>query len=350
MISFLRWTGRVLFILGVLGLLACGGVLWKFTDWRKQKLAALDAGSRIAETAKGPVEYAEAGSGPAVLVFHGAPGGYDQALLIGQSLADSGYRIIAPSLPGFLRTPLTTGLFFDEQADAMAALLDTLGVEEAAVIGFSTGGQVALEFALRHPERTRGLVLVSPITKTYKPISERDGPVMLSEATLEATTGDMGAWWIVELANRSPDKVVDGVISMDTTLPDSQQAKLARYVLDDPGQLAFLRGLADSLAPISPREVGTRSDIAILRGLQPSNFDRIAAPTLAIFGTADSSGAWSDEGDVREWLPDAKIVEVDGAGHLVWFGPNAAVMKEAVADFLGELPTNAPPPDEALPE
>ncbi|HEX6297877.1 MAG TPA: hypothetical protein VFZ74_14985, partial [Burkholderiales bacterium] len=50
----------------------------------------LQAGSQIAHTACGPIEYAVAGSGPAVLVIHGAGGGYSQVAAISEWLAASG--------------------------------------------------------------------------------------------------------------------------------------------------------------------------------------------------------------------------------------------------------------------
>lgn len=350
MISFLRWTGRVLFTLGVLGLLACGFVVWRFTDWRTQRMAQLDAGSTIAETKAGKVEYTERGSGPAVLVCHGAPGGYDQALLIGESLADAGYRVIAPSRPGFLRTPLATGLFFQDQADALAALLDTLGVNDAAVIGFSSGAQVAMQFALRHPGKTRGLVLLSPVTRQYIAEQSKEERLLLPESVLIETTGDMGSWLVTELADRNPRRVLQGFLALDTTLDESGRAKLADAVLGNPKQLEFFRGLAATQAPSSPRETGTRNDLVMLCGLLPSPFEKITVPVVAVFGANDASAEWCDPKDISAWLPKARIVTVDDAGHSVWFGPNAGKMEAAVRDFLGGLKTGAPPPDEALPE
>jgi pimeloyl-ACP methyl ester carboxylesterase len=46
------------------------------------------------------------------------------------------------------------------QADAFAALLDTLGLEKVDVIGFSAGTTSALQFALRHPNRVKHLAIL----------------------------------------------------------------------------------------------------------------------------------------------------------------------------------------------
>ena len=60
-----------------------------------------------ADTSLGPVEYVEAGGGPPVLFVHGSPGGSDQGALMGGFLAKAGFRVIAPSRPGYLDTPLS---------------------------------------------------------------------------------------------------------------------------------------------------------------------------------------------------------------------------------------------------
>jgi pimeloyl-ACP methyl ester carboxylesterase len=63
-----------------------------------------------ADTQQGAVEYAIEGDGPPVLVVHGTPGGSDQALAMGRFLAEAGLRVIAPSRPGYLDTPLDGSL------------------------------------------------------------------------------------------------------------------------------------------------------------------------------------------------------------------------------------------------
>jgi 2-hydroxy-6-oxonona-2,4-dienedioate hydrolase len=62
--------------------------------------------SRLVETACGPVEMAESGSGPPALVVHGMAGGFDMGLRVGRGVLGQDYRVIAPSRFGYLRTPL----------------------------------------------------------------------------------------------------------------------------------------------------------------------------------------------------------------------------------------------------
>ena len=108
------------------------------------------------------MEYADRGDGPVVLVIHGSPGGYDQGLVYGEELKRRGFRIIAISRPGYLRTPLLTGVTMEEQADAIDSLLSTLGFTSCAVLGIAEGAPSALQLAMRHPERVTTLALLSP--------------------------------------------------------------------------------------------------------------------------------------------------------------------------------------------
>ena len=65
----------------------------------------------VVDTPSGPVAFREEGEGPPVLFVHGSPGGSDQGMLMARFLAEAGFRVIAPSRPGYLATPLarTTG-------------------------------------------------------------------------------------------------------------------------------------------------------------------------------------------------------------------------------------------------
>ena len=96
------------------------------------------------------IEYVDRGEGPTLLVFHDAPGGYDQAMLLGSLFAEEEFHLVAPSRPGYLRTPLTTGQSLAEQADAMAALIETMGISQRGGAGeFVWGtGSDALRVAL----------------------------------------------------------------------------------------------------------------------------------------------------------------------------------------------------------
>jgi pimeloyl-ACP methyl ester carboxylesterase len=110
----------------------------------------------------GNEEYASLGKGDAVLVVHGAGGGFDQGLDMNRPLADRGYRLIAPSRFGYLGSASPANLTTAMQADAYLHLLNQLGIDKVAVIGISAGAWSSIEFAIRHPKRCRALILLVP--------------------------------------------------------------------------------------------------------------------------------------------------------------------------------------------
>ena len=80
-------------------------------------------------------------------------------------LSDAGYRVIAPDQIGFCKSskPAAYQFSFQQLARNTHALLQSLGVERATMIGHSTGGMLAIRFALMYPRYTEQLVLVDPI-------------------------------------------------------------------------------------------------------------------------------------------------------------------------------------------
>jgi pimeloyl-ACP methyl ester carboxylesterase len=82
-----------------------------------------------------------------------------------QRLSDAGYRVIAPDQIGFCKSskPEHYQYSFQQLARNTHALLESLGVSEATMIGQSTGGMLAIRYALMYPRETQQLVLVNPI-------------------------------------------------------------------------------------------------------------------------------------------------------------------------------------------
>ncbi|ACD15957.1 alpha/beta hydrolase fold [Paraburkholderia phytofirmans PsJN] len=80
-------------------------------------------------------------------------------------LSDAGYRVIAPDQIGFCKSskPEHYQYSFQQLARNTHALLQSLGVTDATVIGHSTGGMLAIRYALMYPRETQQLVLVNPI-------------------------------------------------------------------------------------------------------------------------------------------------------------------------------------------
>ena len=80
-------------------------------------------------------------------------------------LVAAGFRVIAPDQIGFCKSskPWAYQYSFQELARNTHALLASLEITEATLIGHSTGGMLAVRYALMYPKETRQLVLVDPI-------------------------------------------------------------------------------------------------------------------------------------------------------------------------------------------
>jgi 4,5:9,10-diseco-3-hydroxy-5,9,17-trioxoandrosta-1(10),2-diene-4-oate hydrolase len=102
----------------------------------------------------------------AVMLLHGGGPGASAWNNFGPNvpvLAGS-FRILAVDQPGYGRSGAPTGQahYFTETADALAALLDSLGLARVHLVGNSLGGGTAVRFALDHPDRAGRVVLIAP--------------------------------------------------------------------------------------------------------------------------------------------------------------------------------------------
>src|SRR5664279_4787822 len=100
------------------------------------------------------------GSGEPLVLLHG---GFGTREMFGPNVAAlaAGREVIGVDLQSHGRTPAPDRpMRFDAMADDIAELIRYLGHEQADVMGFSVGGGVALQTAIRHPESVRKLVLV----------------------------------------------------------------------------------------------------------------------------------------------------------------------------------------------
>lgn len=107
--------------------------------------------------------YVEAGAGPAVILLHGFPLFWYQWRHVIPQLAPH-FRVIAPDLRGYGSTEKPpTGYDKRTMANDVLALMQTLGIEKAAIVGHDRGARVATRFAKDHPERLSQLVVMDNI-------------------------------------------------------------------------------------------------------------------------------------------------------------------------------------------
>lgn len=105
---------------------------------------------------------ADAGDGDAVVLIPPVLGSAFQYRQVAPLLVDEGFRVLAIELPGVARgsRPRVADYSLTAQADRVAVMLDSLGIERAFLAAHSVGGSIAMRMAYRHPERVNGVLLV----------------------------------------------------------------------------------------------------------------------------------------------------------------------------------------------
>lgn len=307
-------SARKVSVLASLGVLAVATAL--LYAWYRSDLAAaqqrIATGSEVVETACGAIEFAAAGEGPAVLLVHGAGGGFDQTLGAAQELAERGFRVIAPSRFGYLRTPQRSEATPAAQADAYACLLDALKIRRAAVIGVSAGSPSALQFALRHAARTTALVVLVPMV--YAPQASIARPPAAMRWLFEGAVGSDFLFWLA--ARASPQRLLG-----------TPPGILARADAAEKARFSFL---ALQPLPVSRRREGLLNDAVIATHPQRYDLERIAAPTLVIGVRDDPFGTYERAIYTAQHLPGARFVGLPDGGHL-WVGRQREVLGETAA-------------------
>ena len=179
--------------------------------------------------------------------------------------------------------------------DDLAALLDHLGIERAAVIGNSFGGKVALEFALEHPDRTRALVLVAAALGGHEPSAELEAFDEAEETLLDAGKLDEA----VELNLRT---WLDGPGREAAPVPPE-----ARELVADGQRRAFETMLAAYEGSPPPGPVRWADPPAAAR------LAEVTAPTLVVAGAHDVADFRAIADRLAAGIPGARLAVLDTA-------------------------------------
>jgi len=267
---------------------------------------------------------ASAANGRVVVLLHGknfcAATWGDTA----QALAARGYRVIVPDQVGFCKSSKPDGFQYSIAglASLTRELLDSIGVKQPVLVGHSTGGLIAMRYALLFPASVSSLVLVNPLGLNdtvaegvpYAPL----GALMAEEAKTNAAT--IKAY---QLRNYYHGE---------------WQPRYDRWV-------AMLAGQYASAGSDTVRSAQARLSEMIETQPVAAEIPRIAVPTTLIIGQADMTAfrASSAPAEVRDRIrtvpqaaevavkrfPNARLVRLAGLGH--------APQVEAPAEFQSTL-------------
>lgn len=264
--------------------------------------------AEVFDTAAGPIEAAVVGDGYPVVLLHGFPGNWRQAVPLALDLAATGrIRAVLPSRPGYGRTPGTVGRTPAEQADAWMALLDRLGHDRAAFIGISGGGPSAAAAAARCPERVTALVLCCPLA----PHLMTPPPAIARLLRMPVLPGVAVRVERARRRRRVSSAAPAKFLRADLTPAECDLLDAGE--IDPHDLLAFHWSHLDAPPPVP----GMRTDLAgyAFAPSPPPDLSAVTAPTLVLHGDADSVVPLNHAEFYAEAVPGARIDVLAGAGH-----------------------------------
>ncbi len=252
-----------------------------------QKGPAISTANGLKDVDATPLAWREAGAGPVVVFLHGLGGSrtaWDPQLL---GMAEA-YRCIAWDMPGYgASAPGPDPLTFIDLARSVADLLDTLEVQQAAVVGLSLGGMVAQHFALEYPHRINSLVLLDT------------SPAFGLDGSTDAET-----WTNLRLQPLADGKTPGDIAPMVLKSVAGPQIS--------PTNLSIAIAAMERISP-----AGLEATVRCL----PSHDTRdrlpeISCPTLVLVGDLDTETPPSYSQFLTDLIPGARYAEIADAGHL----------------------------------
>lgn len=261
-----------------------------------------------------PVHYRRFGSGPPVVLLHGAGGNLrDLTLSLAPAIARR-HEIIALDRPGLGFSGRTRrARRLASQAALLRETVATLGVGRATLVGHSYGGAVALAWALAMPETVAGLVLIGA------PSQPRGRLGLMNGLLASHLTGPI-------FARRVPGRIAERLVGNALVRIFSPQPVPAGYLAHMRPELvlspAVLRANALQLRALKAglREMATR-------------YGEIAVPAEIVHGAADAVVPFDVHAvPLARQIPDARLNRLDGVGHM----PQHVAVPEIVA-ALGRI-------------
>ena len=260
------------------------------------------------------IAYASVGRGSPLLLLNGTGSPmaeWDPALLAALS---EGRRVIVFDYPGLGRSgPADAAVRFPAMADDAAALIEALDLGRPDVLGWSMGGFIAQQLAIRHPGSVDRLVLAG---------TNPGGPSTL-----------LGPAWVQE-ADSDPSG--SDAAYLRTNYPRTPAARAAgRAFLDRLAQAVNSGRYPDEATPVRTYDAMVRAEDPWLRsGANLEALADVTAPSLVITGADDVITPAANSRVIAATIPGARLRLVPGAGHSFLFQHPRRVAR-LVLDFLG---------------
>lgn len=251
------------------------------------------------------VHVVEQGAGPAVVLVHGF-GGHTFSYRHLLPLLARTHRVVAVDLKGYgySQRDAATGLAESDQVAMLRGLLDALRIDRAVFVGHSMGGGIVQRFAAAYPDRVEALVLAASV------VAGAREPLFRLPAALVRPLLPL-------LASIAADRLL--ALSFYDRANASEEVR-AEYL-----RPARIRGSMDGL--LSAMRDSRRGG--------PCDFEQVRMPVLILSGGQDRVVPLSAARHLRERLPHARLVVLDGAGHML-LEERPEDCFRAIEDFLRE--------------
>jgi pimeloyl-ACP methyl ester carboxylesterase len=226
------------------------------------------------------------------------------------------------------RTSDSTVCPIDHEADLLAAVLDSFGVDRAGVLAWSGGGPSAYRLAVRHPERVAGLVAVAALSARWV-----EPAPTLAERFMFGTRAGQGL--IEFLARRAPGQVVGGALEGEGSVRGDELKTLTAGVMANPEQRRAVLAFSTTVSRIGPRRAGWENDVANFGVIDSLELDRVRGPVLLIHGEVDTDVTIDFSYSAQQALPESRLIVMDRGTHLSFYAhPDAAAVQAEARAFL----------------
>ncbi|MGQ3889640.1 alpha/beta fold hydrolase [Legionella sp. CNM-1927-20] len=314
----------------------------EFIEQEESYINQLINGSQLIETRLGPIEinYKDSNKNPidikqqlplapTILLIHGGMGGQDQSMMLFDSFFGLGCNLLAISRPGYGNSPLLENKSAEQQADLMAALLDTFSLKQVSVIGLSAAGPSLYQLAIRHPSKVSAIIAINCISMNYQ--LRQSAPVISQILFSEPFT------WLMHHLLRLMPKATTSLILRANSLLNKEQIKAeAAHIVIDKAKFKYIIRLCKSILNYdSLRKIGVENDIEQGRHLTPLNLENITCPTLIIHATADAAVLFYDSVNSASKIPHSEHLWIEGGSHFsFWLNQNADQIQQKAKDFI----------------